>query len=72
MTMTRPLRLMILHFSQMGLTEGLTFMMLPPYLFGDCAVFVRLCRLPSFTGAPRAAAAGQLFERQVMRPRVKS
>ena len=24
-TMTRPLRLMILHFSQMGFTEGLTF-----------------------------------------------
>ena len=28
MTITRPLRLMTLHFSQMGLTEGLTFMML--------------------------------------------
>ena len=26
MTITRPLRLMILHFSQMGLTEGRTFM----------------------------------------------
>ena len=26
MTMTRPLRLMTLHFSQMGLTEGFTFM----------------------------------------------
>jgi hypothetical protein len=26
MTMTRPLRLMILHFSQIGLTDALTFM----------------------------------------------
>jgi len=25
MTITRPLRLMILHFSQIGFTEGLTF-----------------------------------------------
>ena len=29
MTITRPLRLMILHFSQIFLTEGLTFMFLP-------------------------------------------
>ena len=28
MTITRPLRRMTLHFSQMGFTEGLTFMML--------------------------------------------
>ena len=33
--MTRPLRLMILHFSQMGLTEGLTFMVIPPILIGS-------------------------------------
>ncbi len=26
MTITLPLRLMILHFSHMGLTDGLTFM----------------------------------------------
>jgi hypothetical protein len=30
MTMTLPLRLMTLHFSQIGLTEGLTFMGMPP------------------------------------------
>ena len=36
MTITRPLRLMILHFSQMGLTEGLTFILsfLLALLFG--------------------------------------
>ena len=32
MTMTRPLRLMILHFSQIGFTEGLTFMIPPPII----------------------------------------
>ena len=31
MIITRPLRLITLHFSQMGFTEGLTFMVLPPY-----------------------------------------
>ena len=28
--MTLPLRLMILHFSHMGFTDGLTFMTVPP------------------------------------------
>jgi hypothetical protein len=31
MTITRPLRLMILHFSHIGFTEGLTFTRIPPY-----------------------------------------
>lgn len=30
MTITLPLRLMILHFSQIGFTDGLTFMVLVP------------------------------------------
>jgi len=30
MTMTLPLRRITLHFSQIGLTDGLTFMRLPP------------------------------------------
>ena len=32
MTMTLPLRLMILHFSHMGFTEGLTFICCTSYL----------------------------------------
>jgi hypothetical protein len=42
MTMTRPLRLMILHFSQMGFTEGLTFMTtVPPIFIGSRQPFNR-------------------------------
>ena len=40
MTMTRPLRLMTLHFSQMGFTEGLTFIVLGllyPFLYDPAA-----------------------------------
>jgi hypothetical protein len=32
MIITRPLRLMTLHFSQMGFTEGFTFMMLTSFI----------------------------------------
>jgi hypothetical protein len=32
-TMTLPLRLMTLHFSQIGFTDGLTFMVNPPKSF---------------------------------------
>jgi hypothetical protein len=45
MTMTRPLRLITLHFSQMGFTEGLTFILFTfPYSF---AIGVRCGAAPS-------------------------
>jgi hypothetical protein len=34
MTMTLPLRLMTLHFSQIGLTEGLTFILTTSQIYG--------------------------------------
>jgi hypothetical protein len=52
--MTRPLRLMILHFSHMGFTDGLTFMVLPPY-------FAALLR------APGNSSAGQVIGRHLDR-----
>lgn len=56
MTMMRPLRLMILHFSQMGLTEGLTFMLkLPPLV----PLFL------SLLGAPSDAPLGQVIRRHL-------
>jgi hypothetical protein len=32
MTITRPLRLMTLHFSQIGFTDALTFMFVPRFV----------------------------------------
>ena len=52
MTMMRPLRLMILHFSQIGLTDGLTFIC--PFLLEF--VFSTLA-------APGDAAPGQIIGR---------
>ena len=51
MTMTRPLRLMILHFSQMGFTDGRTFIVIPS-LSG------------SVFAAPGDPASGQIIGRE--------
>lgn len=39
--MTLPLRLIILHLSHMGFTDGLTFILLPP--IEQCALFTSPC-----------------------------
>jgi hypothetical protein len=50
--MTRPLRLIILHFSQIGFTDGLTFMEIPPLVFSALA-------------APGDPTAGQIIGRKL-------
>ena len=66
MTMTLPLRLMILHFSHMGLTDGLTFM------------FITSCTCLNGPGKRHgqgrktAPVVYTYLDLQVMRPRVRS
>lgn len=60
MTITRPLRLMTLHFSQIGLTDGLTFISCSLPFFSERhpgAVYIRflLRRLRSFETVGYAA-----------------
>ena len=61
MTITLPLRLMILHFSHMGFTEGLTFI---GFLLSRIAAAAK--KLPCND------KWGYYLLRQVMRPRVRS
>ena len=56
MTMTRPLRRMTLHFSHMGFTDGLTFIVLNHSFQRFQVFYFRLAHLL----------------RQVIRPRVRS
>ena len=56
MTMTRPLRLMTLHFSQIGFTEGFTFIVLF-LLFLSCTPFPNASALFETIGY---AATGQV------------
>jgi hypothetical protein len=51
--MTLPLRLIILHFSQIGLTDGLTFMRIPPL------------RLSSALAAPGDPTTRQIIGRKL-------
>ena len=66
MTITLPLRLMILHFSHMGLTDGLTFISVNLLLMPDG---------PESGGGKAPALLGRVISyllRQVMRPLVRS
>lgn len=55
MTITRPLRLIILHFSHIGFTDGLTFTRIPPYIRVTGAQRARPA-LRGFSPAPRRPA----------------
>ena len=59
MIITRPLRLMTLHFSQMGFTEGFTFMMLTS--------FSKHKALPVLLGTPGDPGLGQVVGRHFHR-----
>ena len=76
MTITRPLRRIILHFSHIGLTDGLTFTRIPPYfIVGAQAPYPHCGRGPacaeparidiSALAAPGYPAAGEVVGREL-------
>ncbi len=71
MTMTLPLRLMILHFSHMGFTDGLTFML--NLLIVNALMAPTPPQAVDTDGkAPTAPVVDGYFVLQVIRPRVTS
>ena len=71
MTITRPLRRMILHFSQIGFTDGLTFMGINLHQILS-VVDKTVSRVTYETSARLFITRSAYLERQVMRPRVRS
>ena len=66
MIITRPLRLITLHFSHIGFTDGRTFMGIPPLRDIDCSSGMPgFARKASALAAPGDSTAGQIIGREL-------